>query len=153
MIFNQDDQNHSDHEDQDKYGKANTFLPFSILYTKKLTSPKRRKFFLRAVVIKSAGCYICLIVLLNSRVYIWEGLDMFFRLCLPNHIVCRGGNQALLIWTYCPAREMLPFFKLQRVYFRSFYFRGFITVKTPELFSLYNLHCEFYMRPKGDLFE
>ena len=41
----------------------------------------------------------------------------------------------------------------KRVYFWSFYFRGFITVKTPELFSLYNLHCEFYMRPKGDLFE
>ena len=89
--FNQDDQNHSDHEDQDKYGKANTFLPFSILYTEKLTSPKRRKFFLRAVVTKPAGCYICLIVLLNSRVYMGR-TGYVFRLCLPNHIVCRGGN-------------------------------------------------------------
>ena len=36
--FDQDDQNHSDHEDQDKYGKANTLSPFSIFYTEKLTS-------------------------------------------------------------------------------------------------------------------
>ena len=82
--FDPDDQNHSDHEDQDKYGKANTLSPFSIFYTEKLTSPKRRESFLRAVVVKPAGCYICLIVLLNSRVYIWEGLDMYLDLVYLN---------------------------------------------------------------------
>ena len=82
--FDQDDQNHSDYEDQDKYGKANALSPFSIFYTEKLTSPKRREFFLRAVVMKPAGYYICLIVLLNSRVYIWEGLDMYFDLVYLN---------------------------------------------------------------------
>ena len=82
--FNQDDQNHSDHEDQDKYGKANTLSPFSIFYTEKLTSLKRREFFLRAVVMKPAGRYICLIVLLNSRVYLWEGLNTYLDLVYLN---------------------------------------------------------------------
>ena len=82
--FDQDDQNHSDREDQDKYGKANTLSPFSIFYTEKLTSPKRREFFSRTVVMKPAGCYICLIVLLNSRVYIWEGLDRHLDLIYLN---------------------------------------------------------------------
>ena len=45
--FDQNDQNHPDHENQDKYGKANTLSPFSIFYTGKLTSPKRREFFLK----------------------------------------------------------------------------------------------------------
>ena len=33
---------------------------------------------------KPAGCYICLIVLLNSRVYIYEGLDMYLDLVYLN---------------------------------------------------------------------
>ena len=90
MISIKNDQNHSDHENQDKYGKANTLSPFSIFYTEKLTSLKRREFFLRAVVMKLAGRYICLIVLLNGRVHM-EGLDMYFKLCSPKHIVyCKG---------------------------------------------------------------
>ena len=28
--------------------------------------------------------------------------------------------------------------------------QGFITVRTPELFSLHNLYCEFYMRSKRE---
>ena len=48
--FDQDDQSHSDYKDQDKYGKANTLSPFSIFYTEKLTSPKRREFLSRTVV-------------------------------------------------------------------------------------------------------
>ena len=64
--------------------KLNILSPFSIFYTEKLTSPKRKKFSLRAVVMRPAGCYICLIVLLNSRVYIWEGLDMYLDLVYLN---------------------------------------------------------------------
>ena len=82
--FDHDNQSHSGHKDQDKYGKANTLSPFSIFYTEKLTSPKRREFFSRTVVMKPAGCYACLIVLLNSRVYIWEGLDMYLDLVYLN---------------------------------------------------------------------
>ena len=67
-----------------KYGKANTLSPFSIFYTEKLTSPKRREFFSRTVVMRPAGCYTCLIVLLNSRVYIWEELDMYLDLVYLN---------------------------------------------------------------------
>ena len=82
--FDQDNQSHSGHKDQDKYGKANTLSPFSIFYTEKLTSPKRREFFSRTVVMRPAVCYICLIVLLNSRVYIWEELDMYLHLVYLN---------------------------------------------------------------------
>ena len=56
--------------------------PYFIL--KKLTNPKRREFFSRVVVMRPAGCYICLMVLLNSRVYIWEGLDMYLDLAYLN---------------------------------------------------------------------
>ena len=70
--FDQNDQNRSDHENQNKYCKANTLSSFSIFYTEKLTSFKGREFFLRAVIMKLAGHYICLIVLLNSRVYLWK---------------------------------------------------------------------------------
>ena len=52
---------------------------------KKLTSLKRREFFSRAVVMKPAGYCICLIVLLNSRVYM-GGTGYVFRSCLPKHI-------------------------------------------------------------------
>ena len=82
--FDQNDQNRSDHESQNKYCKANTPSSFSIFYTEKLTSPKRRESFLRAVVMKPAGRYICLIVLLNSRVYLWEGLDTYLDLVYLN---------------------------------------------------------------------
>ena len=111
--LDQNDQNHSDHKDQDKYGKANTLSPFSIFYTEKLTSLKRRKFFLRAVVIKPAGRYISLMVLLNGRAYV-RRTGYVFRPCLPKRIVYCKGTQTLLVRTYRSSWEVLPFFKLQK---------------------------------------
>ena len=74
------------------------------------------------------------------------------RPCLPKHIVHCKGTWVLLVLTYCPARVVLLLFKLQKGLFRSFYFRGFITVKTPELF--YIVHTANFTRgQKGDLFE
>ena len=92
--FDQNDQSRPNHENQDRYSKANTLSPFSIFYTEKLTSLKRREFFLRAVVIKPVGRYICLIVLLNGRVYMGR-TGYVFRPCLPKHIIYCKGTQTL----------------------------------------------------------
>ena len=84
MISIKSDQNRSDHENQNKYCKANTPSSFSIFYTEKLTSLKRREFFLRAVVVKPVGRYICLTVLLNGRAYLWGRLDTYLDLVYQN---------------------------------------------------------------------
>ena len=77
-------------KNQNKYCKANILSFISIFYTEKLISLKRGESFLRAVVMKPAGCYICLLVLLNGRVYMGR-IGYVLGPCLHKHIVhCRG---------------------------------------------------------------
>ena len=144
MISIKSDQNRSDHENQNRYCEANTLSSFSIFYTGKLTSLKRREFFLRAVVMKSTDRYICVVVLLNSGVYIRRA-GYVPRPCFYLNILLIA-KVLRPYWSGHIAHHGRCYFSsnFKKGLFRSSYFRGFITVKTPE----YNLHCKFYMRLK-----
>ena len=122
--LDQSDQNRSDHENQNKYCKANTLSSVSTFYTEKLTSLKRKEFFSRTVVIKPASRYICLVVLLNSRVDMGR-IGYVFRPCLPKHIVHCKGTQTLLVRTYHSSWEVLLIFKLQKGLFLILSLQGF----------------------------
>ena len=136
--FDLSDQNRSGNESQNKYCKTSTLSSFSIFYTEKLAGLRRKEFLLRAVVMKQTGYYICLIVLLNSRAYIER----------TGYVLQRYLDRVAYHGRCCFSSN----FEKGSI-FDPFCFRGFITVKTPELFSLHNLYCKFYMRPKENLFE
>ena len=143
-------QNHSGYESQNKCYESNTLSSSSMFYTKKLMSLKRKEFSLRAAVLKPTSCCVCLIVLLNSRVYMGR-TGYVFRPCLLKLVAYCKGTQTLLVQTYRLSWEVMLLFKLQKgSIFDPFCFRGFITVKTPELFSLHNFILQILHEAKRE---